>query len=82
MRKDRVEINTILKTLLKNREILKSLHEGGQSHYLKQTLNEKGYNSSFMTHQVKFESGAVGIFCFEYGLTIKENNLIIITLNG
>lgn len=80
-REDRAGMNKILKTLLKNREILKMLYENGQTQCTKQTLNDNGYNSSFMTHQVQFELGSIGIFCFEYGFKKKQNNLEIIYAN-
>ena len=81
-REERAGINNILKILLKNREILKLLYENGQMQCSEQTLNENGYNTSFMTHQVKFDTGAIGVFCFEYGFKQRDTNLEIITLNG
>lgn len=80
-REETREINSILKILLKNREILKTLVETGKPEILKSELQTRGYNSIYHTHHLKAENNLTYIFCFEYGFIIVNDTLKLTKLD-
>ena len=74
-RNNREDINIILKILLRNREILKSLFEAGTIEILRTDLTAKRFNFIYLTHQLKTEDNKNYIFCFDYGYSVIGENL-------
>jgi len=76
-RNNREDINSILKILLRNREILKSLFDAGTTEIVKSELQAKRYNFTYLTHQLRSEDNKINIFCFEYGFSVLNDTLKI-----
>lgn len=81
-RNKREDINCILKILLRNREILKAIFETGTTEIPKTDLQDKKYNFTYLTHQLKSEDSKNYIFCFEYGFSILNDTLKITKYDG
>lgn len=81
-RNNREDINSILKILLRNREILKSLFDSGTTEIVKSDLQAKRYNFTYLTHQLKSEDSKNYIFCFEYGFAVLNDILKITKHDG
>ena len=81
-RNNREDINSILKILLRNREILKTIFESGTTEIPKSDLQAKRYNFTYLTHQLKSEDSKNYIFCFEYGFSILNDTLNITKYDG
>ena len=77
-RKQKLEINGIYKILLKNRQILKRFLENGQTEVTRGDLIAKGYNFTYLTHQLKAGQNENYVFCFEYGHSISINTLKLV----
>ena len=61
--------------LKQNRKLLKHYNQSGKAIIRKETLLKAGFNPTFFTHYWKNSSGAVYLFCYDYGyLPKKENN--------
>jgi len=74
-RNNREGFNDILKILLRNREILKSLFEAGSIEILRTDLTAKRFNFIYLTHQLKTEDHKNFIFCFDYGYLVIGETL-------
>ena len=81
-RNNREDINSILKILIRNREILKSLFEAGTTDIMKTDLQAKRYNFTYLTHQLRSEDNKINIFCFEYGVSVLNDTLKITKHDG
>ena len=81
-RNNREDINSILKILLQNREILKGLFEAGTIEIVKTDLQAKRYNFTYLTHQLRSEDNKINIFCFEYGFSVLNDTLKITKHDG
>lgn len=81
-RNNREDINSILKILLQNREILKAIFETGTTEIPKTDLQAKRYNFTYLTHQLKSEDSKNYIFCFEYGFSVINDTLKITKHDG
>jgi len=81
-RNNREDINSILKILLQNREILKTIFETGTTEIPKADLQAKRYNFTYLTHQLKTEDKSNYIFCFEYGFLVLNDTLKITKYDG
>lgn len=81
-RNNREQINSILKILIRNREILKTIFEAGTAEILKADLASKKYNFTYLTHQLKSVDNKNYIFCFEYGFTILNDTLKLTKYDG
>lgn len=81
-RNNKEQINSILKILMRNREILKAIFETGTTEILKVDLGSKKYNFTYLTHQLKSEDNKNYIFCFEYGFIILNDTLKITKYDG
>ena len=76
-RNNKEQINSILKILMRNREILKAIFETGTTEISRTDLGTKRYNFTYLTHQLKTEDGKNYIFCFEYGFSALNDTLKI-----
>ena len=76
-RNNREDIKSILKILMRNREILKDIFETGTTEISKTDLQAKRYNFTYLTHQLKSEDSKNYIFCLEYGFSILNDTLKI-----
>lgn len=69
-------INLILK---KNRRILQDLIPAdGKGKVSAKTLNEKGFNQTYITHTYTTQAGAVYRYCYEYGYLPLEGDYFLI----
>jgi len=81
-RKQKEQINGILKILMKNREILMHFFENNQTEITMEDLLAKRYNFSYLTHQLKTPQNEKYIFCFEYGYSVSPNLLKLTKYDG
>ena len=76
-RNNKEQINSILKILMRNREILKKQFETGTTEISKADLSSQWYNFTYLTHQLRSEDSKNYIFCFEYGFYVLNNTVKI-----
>jgi len=81
-RNNKEQINSILKTLMQNREILKTLFELGVIEISKTELKSKGYNFTYLTHHLKSEKNQTTIFCFEFGFSVLNDKFKLTKYDG
>ncbi len=68
-------INNILK---KNRKILQSLVVNNRTKSTRQKLIEEGFNFSYFTNEYTTKAGKIYRYCYDYGYTSLEGDLIAI----
>jgi len=79
---EKLQVNPILKILLKNREILQDLFNSGTTEIAISDLKAKRYNFNYLTHQMKSTDNKNCIFCFEYGYSISQETLNLRKYDG
>jgi hypothetical protein len=70
-------VNSILKS---NRRILEKLFQPGEPHVKvpRKLLMEKGFKLNYLTNLVSSSMGSHYYFCYEYGLTIKGEDIVVV----
>ncbi len=71
------KVNSILKS---NRRILEKLLQHGEPHVKvhRKVLLEKGFRLNYLTNLVSSNKGSHYYFCYEYGLTVKGEDIMIV----
>ena len=70
-------VNSILR---KNRRILEELFTQQSLLLDREELAERGFNFNYVTHRKPIERGLVGQFCYEFGYTLNEKQVVMLVL--
>lgn len=81
-RNNKEQINSILKILMRNREILKAIFETETTEISRTDLGTKRYNFTYLTHQLKTVDGKNYIFSFDYGYSVSGDTLKLTKYDG
>jgi len=46
----------------------------------REELAERGFNFNYVTHRKPIERGLVGQFCYEFGYTLNEKQVVMLVL--
>jgi hypothetical protein len=70
-------VNGILR---KNRRILEQLFAQQSFMLNREELAERGFNFNYVTHRKPIDRGLIGQFCYEFGYTLNEKQIVMLVL--
>jgi DNA-directed RNA polymerase subunit M/transcription elongation factor TFIIS len=71
-------VRNINNSLKKNRRILEDLCPDEKGKTTRNTLNDRGFDFNYITHQRKTQKGTVYFFVYDYGYLELENDFFLI----